>query len=88
MVAPEAGKWHSWTALLGCCCYSSCNALDTVSCYNTVHTDPGRNCVAGVVGFGMDGIEEVISPLNYIVLTADGRALKISDIFPNYVEQL
>ena len=72
-------KWYTYVSQLG---------LPTDSESIVIHTDPGRNCVAGVVGFGMDGIEEVISPLNYIVLTADGRALKISDIFPNYVEQL
>ncbi|MBE6231128.1 MAG: hypothetical protein E7117_02025 [Bacteroidales bacterium] len=72
-------KWYTYVSQQG---------LPTDSESIVIHTEPGQNCVAGVVGFGMDGIEEVITPLNYIVLTADGRALKISDIFPNYVEQL
>jgi hypothetical protein len=64
------------------------NGLETN--YETVTeiSEPGKDHVALAVGFGQDeNGEEVISALEYIILTKDGQQKKISDYYPSYTEK-
>lgn len=48
----------------------------------------GKDCVALAVGFGRDeNGDEVISKLQYVILTKDGQQKKISDYYPTYTEK-
>ena len=51
-------------------------------------SEPGKDHVALAVGWGVDeNGAEVISKLNYVILTKDGQMKKISDYYPNYTEK-
>lgn len=62
--------------------------LETNYSQTTQVSEPGKDYVALAVGFGVDeNGDEVISKLEYIILTKDGQQKKISDYYPNYVEK-
>lgn len=62
--------------------------LETNYSQTTQVSEAGKDFVALAVGFGVDeNGDEVISKLNYIILTKDGQQKKISDYYPNYTEK-
>lgn len=64
------------------------NGLETNYESVTEVSEPGSDHVALAVAWGRDDNgDEVISKLEYVILTKDGQAKKISDYYPNYVEK-
>ena len=64
------------------------NGLETNYESVTEVSDPGSDHVALAVAWGRDeNGAEVISKLEYVILTKDGQAKKLSDYYPNYVEK-
>ena len=64
------------------------NGLETNYESVTEVSVPGSDHVALAVAWGRDkNGAEVISKLEYVILTKDGQAKKISDYYPNYVEK-
>ena len=74
--------YEHWDSFVGT------NGLNTNYESTTATSDPGKDSVALAVGFGKDeNGDEVISKLQYVILTKDGQQKKISDYYPNYVEK-
>lgn len=68
--------------------YVGSYGLETNYESTTQTSTAGKDFVALAVGFGVDeNGDEVISKLNYIILTKDGQQKKISDYYPNYTEK-
>jgi hypothetical protein len=64
------------------------NGLETNYQSVTEVSDPGKDHVALAVAWGRDeNGAEVISKLEYVILTKDGQQKLISDYYPNYVEK-
>ncbi len=64
------------------------NGLETNYESVTEVSEPGKDHVALAVAWGRDeNGAEVISKLEYVILTKDGQQKLISDYYPNYVEK-